>query len=457
LKLGAAKVLLIREKKIHPKNSIVPLLENYIDYFTILTTDNKNDFDKLKDNKSIRLDLISDDDEENSPYYLYAQAEINLQWALIRGRYGEYFTAAREINKANSMLLENQNKFPGFHLNLKGLGVINAFLGNLPDGMLKSTLATLGIKGNLVAGTTMLDKLAENLPKSVYKPFFEEVIFYDALVLSDVAKSPDAYAKIIKYTSKISDTSLLKTYIQAYSSLRTGHNERAIKILADRPIGKEYQVFPYLDLLMGTALLNKVDYSGGTWFLKFLSANRGTGYIKDAYLHLGWIDLLKGDTAGYKVNMAKVGEKGYTYQEKDKQALSESQNSIPNVVLLKARLLFDGGYFTQSMSLLKNLDPMPLASLKNKAEYFYRLGRINQELGNEDTAIKNYANAYHIGKNLKDYFAANSALQIGKIYEEKKNKLNARIYYNMVLKMKDHDYKSSIDLQAKAALKRLGS
>jgi hypothetical protein len=94
LKLSTARQLIAAEKKIHPDNGLVPLLENYVDYFYLLTTESKTEFDKLKENKSTRLDQIADGDK-SSPYYLYAQAEINLQWALIRGRYGEYFTAER--------------------------------------------------------------------------------------------------------------------------------------------------------------------------------------------------------------------------------------------------------------------------------------------------------------------------------------------------------------------------
>jgi hypothetical protein len=86
LKLGNAKAYISTEKKQHPNNSIIPLLENYVDYFTVLTSESKADFDRLKGNKSARLDQISDDDK-SSPYYLYAQAEINLQWALIRGSF----------------------------------------------------------------------------------------------------------------------------------------------------------------------------------------------------------------------------------------------------------------------------------------------------------------------------------------------------------------------------------
>src|SRR5690349_21365306 len=61
LKLGNARAYISTEKKQHPNNSIIPLLENYVDYFTILTSESKADFDRLKGNKSSRLDQISDD------------------------------------------------------------------------------------------------------------------------------------------------------------------------------------------------------------------------------------------------------------------------------------------------------------------------------------------------------------------------------------------------------------
>src|SRR6218665_2426505 len=67
LKLGAARQLIAVEKKARPQNSIVPLLENYVDYFYLLTTESKSEFDRLEKNKSIRLDQISNDDK-NSPY-----------------------------------------------------------------------------------------------------------------------------------------------------------------------------------------------------------------------------------------------------------------------------------------------------------------------------------------------------------------------------------------------------
>lgn len=454
LKLANARALIANEKKLHPNNSIVPLLENYVDYYYILATDSKTEFERLEANKSKRLDQISDDDSK-SPYYLYAQAEINLQWALLRGRYGSYYTAAREINKASNLLEENAKKFPSFHLNAKGLGLIQVVMGSLPDGFLKSALATFGIKGNVQTGLAMLDKLAENLPKSTYEPFFEDVVFNYLYVLNDVAHSPSAYAKTMKYTARFAETSLLKTSLQAYVAERNGHNDQAIAILNDRPTGAVYQSFPYLDYLMGIALLNKLDYSAATYFDRFLQNNKGVSYVKDTYLHLAWLALLKGDETGYAYNVNKVKTSGYTYQERDKQAISEANGPLPNKTLLSARLLFDGGYLTQASQTLAKVGTENFNTQKDKAEYHYRLGRINDDLGKEDTALINYQNAITYGKTLKQYYAAKAAVLMGKIYEKRKNHSSAKIAYTTAINLKDHEYETGIENEAKQGLKRI--
>ncbi|WP_293786572.1 tetratricopeptide repeat protein [uncultured Pedobacter sp.] len=456
LKLGNARAYISTEKKQHPNNSIIPLLENYVDYFTVLTSESKADFDRLKGNKSKRLDQISDDDK-NSPYYLYAQAEINLQWALIRGRFGEYFNAAMEVKRANSLLQDNHKKFPNFHLNLKGLGLINAVLGNLPDGTLKTALSTFGIKGNLQSGLAVFEKLADNLPKSAYEPFYEEVVFYYAYVLTDVAHSPQAYAKTMKYTDRIADTSLLKSYLQSYVCIKNGHSEEAISILARRPQGGVYQPFPYLDYLEGIAHLNKLDLNAGTYFSRFLQATKGVNFVKDAYLHLGWIALLKGDKAAYTAFAGKAVNNGYTYMEKDKQAKAEASAVVPNIDLLKARLLFDGGYLSRALQIIDNKKAADYTNDKDRTELSYRLGRIYDDLGKDDQALTAYQETIERGRNLRYYFAANAAVQMGKIYERRKNIAKAKEAFNTAIAMKNHEFESSIESQARAGLKRLAN
>ncbi|RZK41614.1 MAG: tetratricopeptide repeat protein [Pedobacter sp.] len=454
LKLNSARQMIANEKKVRPNNAIVPLLEDYIDYFYLLSTGSKTEFERLEGNKSKRLAQLSNDDNK-SPYFLYAQAEVNLHWALLRSYYGSYYTAAREINRASNLLEENAKKFPAFHLNAKGLGLIQVLMGSLPDGFLKSTLATFGIKGDVNVGLAMLDKLAENLPRSAYEPFYEEVVFSYIYVLNDVIHSPVAYAKTMKYTARFSDSSLLKTYLQAYVSSRNGENDKAISVLNDRPTGSLYQPFPYLDYLMGVARLNKLDFSAATYFEKYLQNNKGVNYIKDANLRLAWIELLKGDENGYNQFTGKVKSAGFVYLDKDKQALNEANAAMPNKLLLNARLLYDGGYLTKSLELLEDHNTDNFGSVKDKVEFKYRLGRLYQDLGKEDTAINHYQYAINNGKALKQYYAAKSAVLVGGIYEKKKNTLKARSYYNIAINFKNHEYEVGIENEAKKGLKRI--
>ena len=456
LKLNNARQLIALEKKNNPNNAIVPLLENYIDYFYLLTNESKTEFERLETKKAERLLKISHGDKD-SPYYLYAQAEINLQWALIRARYGSYYLAAKEINRAQRLLLDNRKKFPGFHLNNKGLGLINSVIGVLPDGFLKSTLATFGIHGDTDLGLKLLDQLAENLPKSAYEPFYEETVFYYTYVLVDVVKSPLAYAKTMKFTARISDSSLLKNYLQAYVCFRNGKNDQAIEILSNKAEGPAYQAFPYLDYLMGVAKLNQLDLvSSEAYFNKFLQSNKGTNYIKSSYLHLAWIAFLKGELTKSSALTAKARASGFLYHERDKQAQSEAAAPIANPILLKARLLFDGGYLNKALALLLAKAVGEFDSVKDQTEYYYRLGRIYDDLGKDELAIMNYQNTIATGKNLKYYYAARAALLSGKLYEKKKNMPKAKQNFNIAINMKGHEYENSIEAEAKLGLKRLG-
>jgi tetratricopeptide (TPR) repeat protein len=78
-------------------------------------------------------------------------------------------------------------------------------------------------------------------------------------------------------------------------------------------------------------------------------------------------------------------------------------------------------------------------------------------LGKDDLALTSYQAALNQGKNLKYYFAANAALQMGKVYEKKGNKAKAKEAFNTAISMKNHEYENSIESQANAGLRRIGN
>ena len=143
--------------------------------------------------------------------------------------------------------------------------------------------------------------------------------------------------------------------------------------------------------------------------------------------------------------------------EKDKQAKAEAVAEIPTVDLLKARLLFDGGYLSRALQIIDGKKAMDYTNDKDRIELNYRLGRIYDDLGKDDQALAAYQETINDGKNLKYYFAANAAVQMGKIYERRKNLAKAKEAFNTAIAMKNHEFESSIENQARAGLKRLAN
>jgi hypothetical protein len=456
LKLNTARSILLSEKRINPQNAIPVLLDNYIDYFQLFISENKADFERLKTNESIRLARLEKEDKK-SPYYLYSLAQINLQWAMVRSNFHEYKTAGFEIRRANMMLQENAKKFPSFLPNQKELGIINVLVGSIPDGFMKDVLGVIGLKGNTQKGIKMLENLVSELPKSPYSHYYGEALFFLAYIQTDIVKDTAAYDRIIEGAKQIDSNSLLRTYMCAYVAMRTAHNNEAISTLINRPSGSGYQSYPYLDYLLGIANMHRLDRTASNFLNTYLKTYKGINFIKDTYLNLAWLELLSGDVDGYADYINKVKTQGYTYNDKDWQALIEADDPAPNVDLLKARLLFDGGYYDKAQDVLSDKKTDDFKSQKDKIEYYYRSGRIYDAIGKDDLAIKFYESTINRGKNERYYFAANSALSMGMIYEKRKDYTKARLCYNTAINMKNHDYENSIENKAKEGLKRIGN
>ena len=159
----------------------------------------------------------------------------------------------------------------------------------------------------------------------------------------------------------------------------------------------------------------------------------------------------------YKQNLKSVLLVGNDFTDEDKQALKEAQgNELPNILLLKSRLLFDGGNFRQALTVLAGQGMENFPTLKNKLELTYRLGRIYDRLGMFKNAMDLYAKTIQNGSKLPYYFAANSCLHLAQLYENANDKVKAEEYYKKCIAMRNHEYQNSIDQKAKAGLNRLG-
>ncbi|MBS1525255.1 MAG: tetratricopeptide repeat protein [Bacteroidetes bacterium] len=454
LKMTEARQLIQKEKQHNPGNGITILLDNYIDYFSLLASDSKAEYEKLKDHRSDRLSALEDYDK-NSPYYLFCQAEVYLQWGLLKGRFGDYFSSAMDLRSANGLLHDNAEKYPAFLPDQKDLALINVVFGSLPSN-LKSISRFVGMKGDSRAGLKQLENLRTELPKTKYSYYNNEVIFFLCQMNIDVLHNYGSYPALMSYLQGMDDKSLLKAYLQGYVAAKTAHNDEAISFLQKAPESAGYIEIPLISYLLGNAKLNRMDNDADEYLLKYIRDYRGVNYIKDSYLKLAYYYLLQNDAGKYNYYLNLVRTKGYVSDEKDKQALREANDARPDLTLLKARFFFDGGYYDKALAQLKSKKPADFKLLRDRIEYAYRLGRVYDKTDQTNEAIINYLEAIRLGKSTSYYYAANAALNTGRIFEQKRDFKRAGYYYNQALDMHDHEYQSSIDNDAKEGLKRIG-
>ena len=468
LQLTEAQQLIDIEKRVNPSNKIPHYLENYKDFITIIISQDKTTFDRLLDKRSKLIDYIETDDE-SSPYYNYCLADIYFQWAVARlifikdlGNMIDGIKAGMEIKKAYQFIEKNQTKFPSFTPNLKLLGLMHAMIDAVPDNY-KGIVKTVAFDGSFEQGISELKQLTDKtLVDKTYDYLKSESLFLLTFVEINLQgdKQKAAFLKNYfthpEFLAEFKKNSVL-LYAKARYEIFFGKNDDAIQTLENFPRSKEFSYFGFIDYLTGKVKLNRLDKDAVIYFLNYTRNYKGTHYIKSAYQHIAWFYILNNDAAKYAEYMKKVKLLGSSLSETDKQAEYEAnKNELPAIQLLKARLLCDGGYYQQALTILdENNKTIQLRTIKDSLEFMYRMARIYHEWDKKEAAIPYYERVIKKGSDEPYYFATNAALQLGIIYESRKDSVKARMYYKQCLSMNPKEYKNSLHTKAKAGLKRL--
>ncbi len=461
LKFVEGKKLIASEKIKNPDNLIPYYIEDYIDFLSLVIGEDASLFSTVKNNKDIRIAKF-ENAKEKSPYKDYCKAEINLHWAFARMKFKEYLTAVSEINKAYDLLNLNKKTYPDFIPNLKGLGLLHSIIGTIPDDY-EWVKKLIGITGTINQGVNELSLvLKTSISNDEYNYLKTESLFFLTFIQLNLQSNKEEALVMAKYLNdpefaELLTESPLISYAAASIAMKTGKTDKAIEILENRPDGDEYFKFYYLDYILGVAKLNKQDDDSYKYLYSFILNFKGQNYIKAAYQKIAWYYLINNNSSKYKEKIAYAITLGSSVVDEDKQAMAEAKsNTIPNVILLKARLLSDGGYYQNAMNTLLEKKPSEFCiSTKDYLEYTYRVGRIYDEWEKDESAIPYYELTVKNGSAFTFYFAANAALHLGMIYENKKNKTLAKYYYKLCTQMKNTEYKSSINQKAKAGLNRL--
>ncbi len=454
LQFEQAKVLLAQARIQDPENRLIPFVENYVDFFIIFLDEEETTFHRLEKNKNRRLEEIEQGDKD-SPYYLYTQAEIKLHWALARLKFKEYVTAVFEIKSAYKLLTKNQERFPDFIANQKSLGILHALIGTVPDNYRWGLKLLGGMDGTIAQGQKEI-KVVLNYAENHDFIFEEETVVMYAFLLLHLGNKQEAAWQTINRAGLDTKANPLACFALANVAMHTGRNDEAIRLLENAPRGGDYYNFPYLDYMLGLAKLYRQDDNAAKYLHRYLKSFRGKNYIKEAYQKIAWYHLLKGEQQQYQYYIQQCLDKGDDHVGGDKQALKEAKGKLtPHPEILRARLLFDGGYRKQAYQLLSRVEKVSLPLERYRLEYTYRLGRITHEMGNTAEALVFYQQTIDEGRNASYYYACNAALQMGLIQEKKGLKEAAISCFQNCLSISPDEYKNSLHQKAKAGLNRL--
>jgi len=440
------------DRLIYPGNSFHPLLENYCDFLKLMLEEDEIFYKQKLAVRGGRIELL-EAGNKSSPFYNFCLAEVHLQWAMVRLKFGDKLRAASDIKQAAACVERNKRQHPAFLLTNKPAGLIHAMAGTIPASY--GWLANLaGIRGTVGQGLTELDILLNWLYKqSSYQFLIPEILFIQNFIQSNLA--PELVSEIPEVKFRNFGDQPLLNYSAAVYYQKKRNAAKTIDWASRIPRQFNGVKFCYVRYIEAEAEQNLTLTAGN--FSIFMACHAGTNYLKAAQRKKAWSMLLSGNVSGYQTEIKKVLLIGNAEVDDDKQAQLEAESgNIPDKQLLTARLRFDGGLYDEALAALllfnrKHTDPVKLT------EYYYRLGRCQDAAEKDSLALINYAAALEIGKNIHDYYAASACFYSGLIAEKRKDPKKAKMFFKRVATFPEHPYKNSLDAKAKAALVRLGN
>ncbi|MBS1600310.1 MAG: tetratricopeptide repeat protein [Bacteroidetes bacterium] len=452
LKLKSGQEILDNEKKTNPDNLIPYFLENYIDFFILFFNQDPAEYKIRKERGENRVQLMKSG-PASSPLYLFTRSVIQFQWAAVHIKFAGNWDAAWEFRRSFINGKENLEKFPQFSPAIMLNSAMQVAAGTIPSGY-KWLSNLLGIKGTIKQGMGGLEKFIEQ-NDSWAQLFRDEAIFYYLYLKFYIENKKEEVFTFISQQQLDIKNNHLFTYLAANLAVNDQQAAYAQRILEQRNMSADYLKTPVWDLEMGYAKIDHLEPDAAIYLERFINEFKGKFYVKDILQKLSWFYYLQGNAEKAKDYRNQILKKGSLDTEADKTAFKDAKtNRWPNVLLLKARLLNDGGYHKEALQILEGKSSSDFSLSEDKLELAYRLGRIYDDLGRKDEAIAAYLTTIKLGQQRKEYFAARAALQIGYIYEKRSDKPTAIAYFEKVIDMKDHDYKNSLDQKAKAGIAR---
>lgn len=416
----------------------------------LLITEDETNFETYEDNYSDRIDQLEDIDPVSADA-LFALAELRLQWAFTYLKFGHEVDAAWNIRQAYLQVQKCKEKFPEFAPIRKTSGVLEVMLGSIPEKY-QWVISMFGMEGSVQKG---LEEL-ETVKFTQTDLSFETALIYELTEAFILQQTASAAAGLSKLIDEYPDQRLL-LFLGGCVAIKNSESEKALGYFKALHENQRGLPIAYADYQTGEVYLHKGEYKSSIeHYQKFLSAYTGLNYVKDAHYKIGICYWLQGKSKDAKKYFAKATTSGNESTEADRYASrSLAVGSYPNIKLSKIRYATDGGYYAQAETIAASVTDSDIPSKKEKTEFVYRKARLFHKTNKLAEAKENYLRTISEAGEEPWYFAPNACLQLGYLYMDESNSVEAKKYFSKALTYKKHEYKNSIDSKAKSGLARL--
>jgi hypothetical protein len=438
---------------------IPTFIQNYTETITLLLTENSTLLEKWQEREALRIEKIeyyAQKSKESSPYILFIQAEIKLQWAMVYLKFNQKWEAVWRIRAAHRLLKRNAKAYPNFLPQKKTLGLLAHLLASVPTAY-QTWLPLLGISETDYAPAAQNALKEAAFSKHIFQKE-AQLIYYllEGYLYQNFEKSA---IDVQRLTLENQQNQLFKiAYLLL--AMKARKHQQAQDWLSQELENKRISFQnPYLDYIAAELALHTQKYSKAIFhYQKFILLYKGKTLIKDAHYKIFLAKWLSKSPDALSF-LQKIKTIGTTDSEVDKQAAKlAAQKELPATVLLEARLLTDGGEDAKALQLLEQYQKSKsISNLSHKdwIEFHYRKGRILENLNQKKEAKFYYEIVLEKNKGLPHYFAPNAALRLGRFYLAEQDFEKAAFYFESVLSFPEHEYKNSLDQQAKIELKKL--
>ena len=458
LKLTQAEKLIARELRSNPDNRASDYLNTLRSMLLYITQEDDASYSLFDSIKSKCLTRLSDCDPQDG-YRDFLKEEVYFYSSVVNGKRGNALSAANDVRHAYSHGQDVLKEFPSFKMAKKTLGLLQSGFGSLPNTYRK-LVSFMGYTSDMDAGISYLKScISDKVSNAEFVLMRKEAEFYLASVYLYLKNDKATAWKVVDNITQDYATNPLSAFARVNVADKCKFNDEVIRVVEQTPKESPYGSIPFLDFALGKAKLQRLDSDADVPLLRFVETTKGSSYIKSCYQKLSWHALFQDDESTFYHYVAMAGTQGSDQLEEDEQALKYAKSgTIPDSILLKSRLLYDGGYYQRALEVIRPYKKINFRTSSERTEYFYRKARIYDAMPDEDLAEAFYKATIAEGSELPQYYASFAALYLGELYERQKNIELAREFFKKSMDFDANtEYKKSVEYKAKAGLDRLDS